>query len=236
MHLSIIIPAYNEAGRIAQTLGEVNAYLERQSYDSEMLVVDDGSTDDTAALVRRDFPKVRLLSHTPNRGKGYAVRKGMLAASGAYRLFYDADGSTPISEVEKVWSHFADGAAAVIGSRALPGSKIATRQAWYRESMGRAFNRIVRILTLTRFADTQCGFKAFSAACCDAVFPRQTIDGFSFDVEVLYICMRHKWQVKEVPIRWVNCPRTTLNAVTDSARMFLDVLKIRLNAAAGRYD
>jgi len=235
VHVSLVIPAYNEENRIGHTLATVRDYFAGQDYDGEIIVVDDGSRDGTSAVVRESFPDVRLLSYEPNRGKGHAVRTGMLAAAGAFRVFYDADASTPIGELEKLWPEFDAGADIVIGSRALPDSEVLVHQSWWRENMGRAFNRLLRLCRLTRFPDTQCGFKGFTAAAAERVFPRQTITGFGFDAELLYIAQRRGLRVRQVPVRWADCPHTRLNAATDSLRMFRDVLAIRLRAWRGRY-
>lgn len=235
MRLSIVIPAYNEEERIASTLEAIHVYRSGLDYDSEVIVVDDGSTDDTVSVVHDACPDVQVISYHPNRGKGHAVRAGMTAAKGAYRLFYDADASTPIEEVDKVWPSFDAGADIVIGSRSLPESDVRIHQPWYRENMGRVFNIIIRALGVTRFPDTQCGFKAFTAHACDVVFPRQTIERFSFDAELLYIARKHGLRVEQVPIRWFNCPHTSLNPLSDSARMFWDALTIRFKDAMGRY-
>lgn len=236
MHLSLVIPAYNEANRIGETLRQAGVYLARQEFSSEIVVVDDGSDDATADVAREAWPDVRLLSCRPNRGKGHAVRSGMLAALGAYRVFYDADASTPIEELEKLWPHFRDGADVVIGSRSLAESKVEVHQAWYRERMGRVFNLLLRLFGLTHFPDTQCGFKGFTAEAAETVFARQTVEGFSFDAEILYIAQRHNLRIDQVPVRWINCPRTRVRAVTDSYGMFREMMRIRWNAFRGRYD
>jgi dolichyl-phosphate beta-glucosyltransferase len=236
VHLSLIIPAYNEAQRIRATLESAEAYLDRQDYDYEIIVVDDGSTDATAAVVRDSHPEVRLESYSPNRGKGFAVRHGMAVAQGAYRVFSDADESTPIEELEKMWPRFEQGADVVIASRALPESEIEQHQVWYRENMGRAFNLMLRMFGLTRFHDTQCGFKGFTQRAADIVFSRQTIEDFGFDPEILYIAQRHGLRVDEIPVHWINCPYTRVNAITDSTRMFADMFVIRRNAWLGKYD
>ncbi len=235
MHLSLVIPAYNEAQRIGPTLELVRGYLARQDYAYEIIVVDDGSRDGTAGVVG-SFDGVKLVCLERNRGKGAAVQRGMLKeASGAYRFYYDADASTPIEELDACWPRFAAGADIVIGSRALAASRIERRQAWYREHMGRVFNLFLRGLGLTRFRDTQCGFKGYTARAAEACFSRQTLDGFSFDAELLYIAAMHGLRVDEVPIRWLNSPKSRVNPLTDSTRMFLDLLRVRANAAAGRY-
>lgn len=235
MHLSLVIPAYNEEERIGQTLRLVLDYLERQDYASEVIVVDDGSKDATSSKVA-EFPSVRLITSQPNRGKGHAVRTGMLAGAGAYRVYYDADASTPIEELEKLWPVFDAGADIVIGSRSLPGSRVELRQAWYRETMGRAFNLLLRMARLTHFPDTQCGFKGFTAKACEVVFPRQTINRYSFDAEILYIAEHCGLHIEQVPVRWVNSPHSRLNVISDSARMLWDMLRIRWQAFLGRYD
>ena len=235
MRLSVVIPAYNEAGRIGGTLESIEAYLSRQPYDSEVIVVDDGSTDETASIVGERFPEVRLISYRPNRGKGHAVLTGMTHAHGDYRVFYDADASTPIEEVEKLWPRFDAGADIVIGSRALTDSNVQVHQAWYRENMGRVFNVLIRMLGLTHFPDTQCGFKGFTAGACAVVFPRQTIERFSFDAELLYIAAKHGLRIEQAGVRWINCPYTRLNPIADSTRMFLDVLTIRWKDLWGKY-
>ncbi len=235
MHLSIVIPAYNEEQRIAGTLEAIDAYLSRQGYDSEVIVVDDGSTDQTVSAVHDAFPDTVVISYGPNRGKGHAVRTGMSSATGAYRLYFDADASTPIEEVDKLWPCFDAGADIVIGSRSLPDSDVQVHQPWYRENMGRAFNVLVRGLGLTRFLDTQCGFKAFTAHACDVVFSRQTIERFSFDAELLHIAEVHGLRVDEIPVRWMNCPQTRVKAVRDSVTSFVDVLSVRYRDFRGLY-
>lgn len=240
MRLSLVIPAYNEAGRIAPTLGAARDHLAGMPFDSEIIVVDDGSTDGTAEVVRgflRDSgPAVRLHSLGVNRGKGAAVREGMLnLAAGEYRFFMDADSSTPVDEVDDCWRLFGAGADIVIGSRALPESRIELRQPWYRENMGRVFNLLLRSLRLTPFRDTQCGFKGFTADAARQCFSRQRMEGFAFDAEVLFIAALHGLKVVEKPVRWVNSPQSRVHPVTDSPRMFADMLRIRANARKGWY-
>jgi dolichyl-phosphate beta-glucosyltransferase len=202
--------------------------------------VDDGSHDATgervAAFAQQSPVPVALLTLPENRGKGCAVRAGMTTATGAFRVFSDADASTPIAEIEKMWPHFDAGADVVIGSRALARSDVQVRQAWYRQTMGRIFNIILRIFALTPFKDTQCGFKGFTAAACGSVFPLQTVERFSFDAELLFIAARLGMRIVEIPVIWRNNPQSKVNPIWDSSRMFLDLMRIRWNALTGRYD
>ncbi|MFP4499396.1 MAG: dolichyl-phosphate beta-glucosyltransferase [Candidatus Hydrogenedentota bacterium] len=236
----MVIPAYNEADRIVDTLHGAIGYLDAEPYDAEIIVVDDGSDDGTRAAVEgvgaAGRTPVRCVHYAANQGKGFAVREGMAAATGDYRVFYDADGSTPIAELEKLWPRFEAGADVVIGSRSLPESDVAVRQAWYRECMGKVFNGVLRLLGLTRFRDTQCGFKGFTAAACAVIFPRQTIMHFSFDAELLYIAQLHGLRVDEVPLRWLNEPKSRVHPVRDAVRMFWDLLRVRWRALRGGYD
>jgi dolichyl-phosphate beta-glucosyltransferase len=235
VHLSLVIPAFNEERCIEETLATLEEYLSRQDYDSEIVVVDDGSSDETAARVEADFPDVRMISYQPNCGKGHAVKTGMLAATGAFRVYYDADGSTPIEEVEKLWPRFEDGASVVIGSRTVPDSDVRVRQALYRQTMGRIFNLFVRLLAIQGFPDTQCGFKGFTAEASEAVFRRQTVERFGFDAEVLYIARRHGFRIDQIGIRWINCPHTSVHPVLDSAAMFRDLVGIFVKRLLGTY-
>lgn len=228
--LSVIIPAYNEEARLKTSLPVIIEYLRAQPYSSEIIVVDDGSRDATSKVAQeigRDFA-VRVLRNEPNRGKGYSIRRGMTEAHGKFRLFSDADLSTPIEEVEKLWPEARNGFGVVIGSRALPGSKLEKRQAPYRELMGRIFNLLVRLLVLGGIHDTQCGFKMFTADAAREVFPKQTLDGFAFDVELLVLARKAGYQVKEVPVRWINSPASKVSAWRDSTRMFVDLIKLKL--------
>ncbi|MDP8222407.1 MAG: glycosyltransferase family 2 protein [Candidatus Lernaella stagnicola] len=237
-HLSVIVPAYNEAERIGITLGDLEVYLRTVDYAAEILVVNDGSRDQTEQVVRERMGgqvPLELLSYGGNRGKGFAVNYGITRARGAYRLFFDADGSTPIEEVEKFWPHFQKGCEVCLGSRAMRESNVVVHQPWYRETMGRTFNLMVRLLTVRGFHDTQCGFKAFSEKAVREIFARQQLNGFGFDVELLYIAQKHGLRAVEVPVKWINSPSSRVSPIGDASRMFLELLKIRWLDWQGAY-
>jgi dolichyl-phosphate beta-glucosyltransferase len=226
--LSIVIPAFNEASRIGGTLKRVNEYARERLGVVEIIVVDDGSSDDTAAVARahaEDGIDLTVLSNPGNRGKGYSVRAGALAARHPFVLLSDADLSTPIEEVEKLAPH-ASTRAIVIASRGLPESDLEIRQPWYREFMGRVFNRIVQALLLPGISDSQCGFKLFGCEVVDAVFPALRIERFAFDVEILARAIRLGYEVHEIPVRWRNDEGTRVDALRDSAVMFRDVVHV----------
>lgn len=233
-YLSVIVPAYNEEVRLAESLPRIFEYLAAQPYTSEIIVVDDGSSDRTSELATRlgAGHNCRVLRNEPNRGKGYSIRRGMLEARGQYRVFSDADLSTPIEEIEKFWPFVNDGYAVVIGSRAVAGSDLVVRQRFYRELMGRTFNLFVQLLLVGGIRDTQCGFKLFSAEAAKAVFPRQTLTGFSFDVELLVLARKLGFQIKEAPVRWINSPASKVSAWRDSTRMFYDLLCLKFRRPA----
>lgn len=239
MYLSLIVPAYNEESRIGVTLPHVLSYLDRLPGGAEVIVVDDGSRDGTSRVVERFVgyrpTRVQLLGYPENQGKGHAVRMGMTEARGDYRVYYDADASTPIEELGKLLACFGAGADIVIGSRSIPGAEVQVRQAWYRERMGKMFNLLLRALGLTRFRDTQCGFKGFTSRACDIVFPRQSIMRYSFDAELLHIAHVHGLRIDEVPVRWINSPQSRVHPFSDASRMFWDLLRIRILSLLGRY-
>ena len=233
--LSVVIPAFNEAERLPRTLARVNAYLSARGADYEIVLVDDGSTDGTAESARAaGGAALTLLRHQPNRGKGYAVRRGMLAARGVLRLMTDADLSTPIEDLSRLEAALVGGHEVAIGSRAVPGAKVEVRQPWYREAMGRLFNRLVRLLVLPGLYDTQCGFKLFTAQAAEAAFRPALLDGFSFDVEALFIARRLGLGIAEVPVTWRNDAATRVGLLR-GAQAFLDLLRIRANEWGGRY-
>lgn len=236
--LSVVIPAFNEEIRILPTLERVFAFLESRKIDHEVLVVDDGSTDETAELVRRfsrDRPQLQLLNQPQNLGKGAAVKAGALEAKGEYILFSDADLSTDISEVDPFLESAERGADIVIGSRVLPGSKIVGWNPWYRILSGRTFNRIIRIVALPGISDTQCGFKMFSRQAALEIFPLNRISGFGFDVELLFIGRHLGFTLEELPITWNNARNSKINLMRHTFPMLADVLAVRRNSWKGKY-
>ncbi len=236
--LSIVIPAFNEEVRLANTLERIFVYLQQQRLASEVIVVDDGSTDATAAVAQallQRFGQGVLLQNGVNRGKGYSVRQGVLRSQGEYVLFSDADLSTPIEEVEKLLAVLDAGADIAIGSRGLAASDVQIHQPWYRERMGKIFNAILRAFRLTPFTDTQCGFKCFRGEVARALFRQQRIDHFSFDVEILFLAARQRYRIREVAVQWCDEPHSRVHPFYDALKMFRDVLRIRWNAWRGIY-
>ena len=237
--LSIIVPAYNEERRLPKTLDAILAYAQATHYQTEIIVVDDGSSDATASLVNSYIdknPQVRLISNGANRGKGFSVRHGMLESRGAIALFTDADLSTPIEEAAKLLSPIENnGYDAAIGSRAVDRSLIEVHQSALREQAGIMFNRMVRWITGIRFSDTQCGFKAFRRERCLIIFQQQRIERFGFDPEILFLAKRHGLRVAEVPVRWSHDAGTKVSVASDGIRMLLELVVIRWNGLAGRY-
>ncbi len=237
--LSVIIPAFDESGRIGPTLGRIHEYLEGMGIGYEILVVDDGSRDRTREVVREvaiGIPGLRLIENGTNRGKGFSVRRGFLNATGELALFSDADLSTPIEELERFLPEVDKGADIVIGSRALRDSDIIKRQPFYRIVMGKTFNKIVRMLTVRGIVDTQCGFKLFKKASCGPLFKAQRVERFAFDVELLFLADKKGLKIKELPVKWINSPLSKVHVVRDSSRMLVDVIGIRLRYLAGSYD
>jgi glycosyltransferase involved in cell wall biosynthesis len=235
--LSIIIPSYNEEMRLPETLRRIAAYLGASKIEAEVIVVDDGSGDRTAALAQSfvaAIPSLRVVAHGANRGKGFSVRHGMREARGRVVLFTDADLSAPIEEADKLLAALAT-ADVAIGSRALDRSLIEIHQSVFREFAGIVFNTLVRILLRLPFVDTQCGFKAFVRERCQIIFQQQRIERFGFDPEILYLARHHGLRIVEIPVRWSHSPNTRVNMLRDSAMMFAEVLLIRWNALRGRY-
>lgn len=239
VELSIIIPAFNEEQRLPKTLISICRYLRSRQLRAEVLVVDDGSTDQTTKVVdnaRVGFAELRLLSNGRNRGKGFSVRHGMLEACGQFALFTDADLSTPIEEMEQLLAVLRNEHDVAIGSRAVDRRLIEVHQSAFREQAGIIFNRFVRWITGLPFQDTQCGFKAFRREKVRAVFEQQRTEGFGFDPEILFLARRKGLRIAEIPVRWAHDPATKVHMIGDSVRMFLDLFVVRWNAALGRYS
>ena len=235
--LSIIIPSYNEELRLPETLGRIASYLQTEGRAAEVLVVDDGSSDRTAAVAeafRNKIALLRVVSNGVNRGKGYSVRHGMQEARGRIALFTDADLSAPIEEAGKLLAALETHDVA-IGSRAMDRSLISVHESRFREFAGIIFNKIVRIILWLPFVDTQCGFKAFRRERCSILFEQQRIERFGFDPELLYLARHHGLHAVEIPVRWGHSPATKVNMFRDSIHMFLDVFTIRWNSIRGRY-
>ncbi len=235
--LSIIIPAHNEAERLPPTLASIDAFIREQAYAVEVLVVENGSSDGTLAIAQAHqarMPYLRVFSEAA-RGKGLAVRRGMLEAQGAFRFLCDADLSMPIEQVNRFLPPALESVAVAIGSRELPGSQRHGEPA-YRHLIGRVFNAMVRWLVLPGIQDSQCGFKCFTAEAAEAVFPFQTMGGMSFDAEVLFVARQKGYCVEEVAIDWYFDPDSRVRLVQDSLRMAFDLLAIRKYARQGRYD
>ena len=231
--LSVVIPAFNEAGRLPRTLERVTAFLRERTRSYEVLVADDGSTDETARKAREAGATVLRDDH--NRGKGHAVRRGMLAARGRRRLMTDADLSTPIEELPRFLARMDEGFDVVIGSRALPGSTIEVHQPWFRENVGRVYNLFVRALALPGLRDTQCGFKLWSARAAREAFSAARLDGFSFDVEALYVARKRGYRIAEIPVVWRNDAASRVG-LGGGSRAFPDLLRIRWHDWTGRYE
>jgi dolichyl-phosphate beta-glucosyltransferase len=236
---SFIIPAYNESERLSASLPKVLDYVRRQQYHAEVVVVNDGSTDDTADVVRRFaalHPEIRLLENPGNRGKGYSVRNGMLQAHGDVLLFTDADLSSPIYEADKLFQAIAEGADIAIGSRWLQRELQTERQPWYRQLYGRLFNVGLKIVLGLKYHDTQCGFKAFTHAAAHAVFTRQHIERWGFDPELLFLADKFKLRTVEVPVEWAHDHRSRINPLRDGLNMGVEMLKVRWNDMRGVYQ
>ncbi len=235
---SIVIPAYNESERISNSLDRVLEYIRQQQWDAEVIVVNDGSRDHTAELVRRyaaQHPAVRLVENPGNRGKGYSVRHGMSAATGELLLFSDADLSAPIEEAGKLFAALGDGADLAIGSRWMDPALQTERQPLFRQLAGRIFNLLLRIILGLRYKDTQCGFKAFTGRAAGLIFPRQRIERWGFDPEILFIAGKMGLKTREVPVRWAHDERSKISPLRDGIRMFVEMLKIRWFALTGKY-
>lgn len=228
VELSVVIPAYNEATRLGPSLVRALDYLERRGRPYEVLVVDDGSSDRTAEVAEASGSAVvRVLRHPANRGKGAAIRTGVLASRGARVLLSDADFSTPIEEIEKLEPHLA-AAELVLGSRAVSGAQIERRQPFYRELMGKVFNRLIRLLGVHGLRDTQCGFKLVEGTAARRLASEMTVDGFAYDVELVWLARQRGYRVVEVGVVWADSPDSRVSPIRSSLAMFRDVIRIRL--------
>jgi dolichyl-phosphate beta-glucosyltransferase len=236
---SIVIPAYNEGTRLGATLEKVLAYVRAQGWNAEVIVVNDGSRDNTADLVRgfaAKDPMLRLVENPGNRGKGYAVRNGMLNARGEIVVFSDADLSSPIEEMPKLLAALAAGADIAIGSRWLRAEMQTQRQSAFRQMAGRIFNALNRIILGLHFKDTQCGFKAFTRRASQTILPLQRIERWGFDPEILFLARKFGFRVEEVAVLWGHSGDTRIHPVLDGARMFQEMVRIRWYDLTGKYD
>jgi dolichyl-phosphate beta-glucosyltransferase len=236
--LSVVIPAFNEESRLPPYLSSIVGYLERRGGGWEIIVVDDGSRDATQAVVRAVMatcPSVRLIPHGENRGKGAAVRTGMLAATGALRLFCDADGATPFAELDRLERAVTAGADIAIGSRAIRGRDTKVEGTLHRKFLGTVYNGLVRLIAVPGLHDTQCGFKLFRGEVAERIFEAQRLSGFGFDVEVLFLARQWGYVLREVPVNWRDRPGGKVRLLRDSIRMFLDLVKLRRSWTAGVY-
>ena len=236
---SIVIPAYNEGARLGATLEKVMAYVHAQNWDAEVIVVNDGSRDNTAEIVRTvaaNDPALRLLENPGNRGKGYSVRNGMLNARGRIVLFSDADLSSPIEEAPKLFQALSDGADIAIGSRWLRAETQTQRQPLHRQLFGRIFNLVLRLTLGLKFKDTQCGFKAFKQPAVQAIFPLQKIERWGFDPEILFLARKFGFKTREISVAWGHSGGTRINPLVDGSRMVIEMLRIRWYDLTGKYD
>jgi glycosyltransferase involved in cell wall biosynthesis len=235
---SIILPAFNEAARIGPSLEKALAFVRERQWDVEIVVVNDGSRDNTAEIVRgfmAQAPEIRLLENPGNRGKGYSVRNGMLNARGDILLFSDTDFSSPIAESVKLIKSIQQGADVAFGSRWLLAETQTRRQSLLRQFVGRAYNLLMRVTLGLPYRDTQCGFKAFTRPAAEVIFTRQQIEGWGFDPEILFIARRFGLKMKEVAVEWANDDRSKVNPIMDGIKMFCELLTIRFYGFSGQY-
>jgi len=237
--LSIVIPAYNECARIEGTLERVMSCVRERGWDAEVLVVDDGSTDETVAVVQRwmeTHDRLHLVKNAGNRGKGYSVRNGLLQAAGDVVMFTDADLSAPMEEAERLVTAIEEGADVAIGSRWLDKQKQTVHQPLYRRFFGRCFNKVTKVAIGLPFQDTQCGFKAFRRDAAQTIFRLQTIERWGFDPEILFIARKLKYRIVEVPVTWGHDERSRMSYLKDGMKMLEEMAQIRANSLRGRYD
>ena len=237
--LSIVIPAYNEHARIEGTLERVMACVQARGWDAEVLVVDDGSTDETVDIVQhwmKTHDRLHLVKNPGNRGKGYSVRNGLLQAAGDIVMFTDADLSSPMEEAERLMAAIDAGADVAIGSRWLDKQKQTVHQPLYRRFFGRCFNKVTRLVMGLPFKDTQCGFKAFKREAAQTIFRLQTIERWGFDPEILFIAQKLRYKIVEVPVTWGHDERSRISYLKDGMKMLEEMAEIRANSLRGRYD
>lgn len=235
--LEVLVPAYNEERRLPPTLARLAEFFAGQDYETVVTVVSDGSSDETDAIVNefaRKHANFRLLDYSPNHGKGYAVRIGMLKADADYILFTDADLAAPIEEIDKLWDALTEDIEIAIGSRPLKESNLEIRQPWYREMLGRSFNKAVQMLAVKGIEDTQCGFKLFSQKTAQDIFSRCKLDGFGFDFEALMVARDLGYKIAEVPIRWSHQEGSKVNLLRDGTRMLAELFKLNLAGKKNR--
>lgn len=227
IYLSLVIPAFNEEKRIESSIHKALDYFAKVNYDYEIIIVDDGSNDNTTQVIQKYINSVSLITLPNNAGKGAAVREGMKHASGKFKIFSDADFATPITEIEKLLIHLEAGADLCIGSRAIDRSFVKVHQPFYREFMGKIFNFFVQNIVFSGIKDTQCGFKGFSNSAAEFIFNNAVINGFSFDVELLFIARKAEFKIVQVPVEWFDDKRSTVNPIFDSINMLFELIKIR---------
>jgi len=240
IYLSVIIPAYNEEKRLPKTLAEIDGYLKTKSYQSEIIVVSDGSTDKTAEITRDLIAKIKnlkLIEFKERQGKGFGVKTGILEVQGEYRIFTDADNSTSIDQIEKMWPHFEKGYDIVIGSRDIKGAVLDPPQPWIRQIiLGEGFKLFRKIIIgLWKIEDTQCGFKCFTKKATENIFPKCKINRFAFDPEILVIAKKLGYKIKEIPVYWKNDPESKVK-FKSILKMAIDLFKIKWNSIKGVYD
>ncbi|XOB41608.1 MAG: dolichyl-phosphate beta-glucosyltransferase [Candidatus Nealsonbacteria bacterium] len=239
MYLSVIVPAYNEERRLPKTLREIDKYLRAKTYDYEIIVVSDGSKDRTVEVVRNlmaEIKNLKILDFKENQGKGFGVRQGMLEAKGDFRLFTDADNSTSVDQVEKMWPEFKKGYDIVIGSRDVKGAVLDPPQSWLHGFLADIFKLLRKIIAgLWELEDTQCGFKCFTKKAAESIFPKCKINRFAFDPEFLIVAKKLRYKIKEIPIYWKNDPESKVK-FKSMVKMGIDLLKIRWNLITEKYD
>jgi dolichyl-phosphate beta-glucosyltransferase len=236
IQVSVVIPAYNESANIERSLSAILYYLNHKNYDFEVIVVNDGSKDDTLELAKKFLPEIKIIENPGNKGKGYTVKNGMLNANKENVLFLDADLATPIEEIEKALKYI-DDYPIVIGSRNLKDSVILTAQPFYRQLMGKTFALLARVIAGIKVKDSQCGFKMMKREAAQKIFPKITINGWCFDVELLFLAQLKNYKIKEIPVRWIdNAATTKIKPFKSSLEMLRDLLKVRSNYRKGLYN